>query len=120
MNIVCIEDSEPVRVLVVSVATRLGHSIDSFVDGSQADESIAKIWDSLDLVITDHNLPNLSGIEIVKRLRARGYSKRIIVYSSPLQTETRQQYLSFGVERILEKPAPIEEFRSAIFGERVK
>lgn len=83
--------------------SRDGHAIECFADGQLAlDRVIAD--PNFDLVITDHHMPNLNGLELVRHARALGYRGRIMVFSSELSNAIAAEYRRIGVDRILYKP----------------
>ena len=64
-----------------------------------------------DLVITDLQMPNMDGIELIKRLKESGYFKNIpiIVLSSKDSSADRIQCLKLGADDYIVKPFNPEE-----------
>jgi DNA-binding response OmpR family regulator len=64
-----------------------------------------------DLILTDLQMPNLDGIELIKRLKESGYFKDIpvIVLSSKEGSEDRIKCLRLGAEDYMVKPFNPEE-----------
>lgn len=102
------------RQLLEIVLGRDGHKVDSVHDGHLALEMIAKDLTAYDVVITDHHMPTISGLELVAKLRELKYPGRIIVFSSELSTAVDQSYRDFKVDHILPKPIFPSDLR-AIF-----
>lgn len=67
-KILAVDDSESVRRMVELTLDDLGHDITLAGDGVEALQE-AKT-DSYDLVITDINMPNMGGFDLIKNLRA--------------------------------------------------
>jgi DNA-binding response OmpR family regulator len=77
-----------------------------------ADEALAKVTDHsepFDVVIIDHKMPKVSGIELVQRLRATNFDGKIIVLSAHLTHENRRAYAELNVDRMLTKPFDVHE-----------
>lgn len=108
------DDMRELRQLLEIVLGRDGHKVDSVHDGNLALEMLKKDPSAYDVVITDHHMPNISGLQIVGELRAMKYPGRIIVFSSELSTEVDAAYRRHQVDHILPKPIFPSDLR-AIF-----
>lgn len=58
----------------------------------------------IDIVITDLNIGNEKGEEVISRLRSRGYSGAILVVSSETEKSRIDQLLASGTTRVFSKP----------------
>jgi two-component system response regulator (stage 0 sporulation protein F) len=67
-----------------------------------------------DVIIVDQKMPGLTGLELVKAIKVRGISGKIIVVSAYLDPELRQGYERMGVDTMFSKPFSVEELRSAV------
>jgi len=82
-----------------------------------ADEALAKVSDhseSFDVLIIDHKMPGVSGIELVQRLRAVQFDGKIIVLSAHLTDENRRAYTELNVNTMLSKPFDVHELRELV------
>ena len=59
-------------------------------------------------------MPHLSGLELVRRLRADNFRGKIVVLSAFLTDENRRAYAELNVDRMLAKPFDVRELRAAI------
>jgi two-component system chemotaxis response regulator CheY len=114
LRVLYADDMRELRHLLEIVLGRDGHKVDSVGDGQVALEMVMKNLTAYDVVITDHHMPNLSGLELVGRLRALHYPGKIIVFSSELSTEVDEGYRRHQVDHILPKPIFPSDLR-AIF-----
>ncbi|MEI7811637.1 MAG: ATP-binding protein [Ignavibacteria bacterium] len=76
-------------------------------------EAMSMIPDKIPtLVITDHNMPLMNGIQLIESIRKREESNRvqIIVVAALLTEEQQHKYSQLGVEHILPKPLEVKEF----------
>jgi DNA-binding response OmpR family regulator len=81
-RILVVEDDEDIRRLNAEVLINSGYHVDAAEDGSVA-------WDNLqlnsyDLVITDNEMPKVSGVELFKKLRAAHMALPVIMATGKL------------------------------------
>jgi len=82
-----------------------------------ADEALARVADhsqSFDVVIIDHKMPRVSGIQLVRALRGVNFAGKIVVLSAHLTDENRRAYAELNVDRMLTKPFDVQELRDVI------
>jgi CheY-like chemotaxis protein len=103
LRILYADDVRELRDVARISFTREGHAIETFADGALA---LARVMadPSFDLIITDHHMPNLNGLEFVTRLREEKYPGKIMVFSSELSDAVAKEYRRHNVDRILYKP----------------
>lgn len=61
------EDSEPLRRVLVEELRDAGHNVTAFPDGSESQD--APFFGAADIFITDLMMPNVTGIEAIKNVR---------------------------------------------------
>jgi two-component system chemotaxis response regulator CheY len=59
-------------------------------------------------------MPKVSGIELVRRLRAANFAGKIVVLSAHLTDENRSAYAELKVDTMLTKPFDVHELREVI------
>jgi two-component system, chemotaxis family, chemotaxis protein CheY len=114
LRVLYADDMRELRQLLEIVLGRDGHKVDSVPDGHLALELIKKDLRTYDVVITDHHMPTISGLELVAKLREVNFPGRIIVFSSELSTAVDASYRRHKVDHILPKPIFPSDLR-AIF-----
>ncbi|MEO7362680.1 MAG: response regulator [Gemmatimonadaceae bacterium] len=77
MKFLVVDDSATMRRIVVNSLLRIGFS--ETVEAADGVDALAKFDDSINFVITDWNMPNMSGTEFTKALRLRGDGKLVPV-----------------------------------------
>jgi CheY-like chemotaxis protein len=70
-----------------------------------------------DIVISDHHMGIMNGLELVMKLREIKYPGRIAIVSSELNEDVEEEYRNHGVNRILYKPVSLSDLRSLVFEE---
>jgi two-component system chemotaxis response regulator CheY len=114
LRVLYADDMRELRQLLEIVLGRDGHQVDSVGDGHLALELIRKDLKAYDVVITDHHMPTISGLQLVAELRAMDYPGKIIVFSSELSTSVDAAYRRHKADHILPKPIFPSDLR-AIF-----
>jgi len=111
-RILVAEDNETVRGLLFSVLTSEGFHVNVTADGEEA-------WDELhrqhyDLLVTDHEMPRLTGLNLIERLRNAGMRLPIILASGSLTPELAQDYAPLKIAALIPKPFDLWEFLNAV------
>jgi CheY-like chemotaxis protein len=83
-------------------------------DGQEALSMVAKR--KFDVVITDHRMPRSGGLELVRKLRRRNYTGKIVVLSAHLSPENIGVYEDLDVDEVVAKPINSAELRDLIEG----
>ncbi|HWA24407.1 MAG TPA: response regulator [Lacunisphaera sp.] len=104
LRVLYADDMRELRQLLEIVLGRDGHRVDSVADGQIALDILSKDLAAYDVVITDHHMPTITGLELVGQLRALKFPGKIIVFSSELSTEVDEGYRRHKVDHILPKP----------------
>jgi two-component system chemotaxis response regulator CheY len=105
-RILVVDDDISVRQLTTEMLIRAGFAVDAATDGAAGWEALqAKQYD---LVITDNFMPNLTGIEMVKKIHARSMNLPVIMATAIFPQEEFQ--LHPWLESI---PTLLKPFRAA-------
>lgn len=114
VRILYAEDVRELRDLASVVFRREGHSIECVEDGSDALNQVIQRPGDFDLIITDHHMPRMNGLEFVAELRRLRFPGKIMVFSSEINPAIAADYERLGVDRILFKPVYPSYLRQAI------
>jgi two-component system chemotaxis response regulator CheY len=120
LHILYAEDLKPLRDFMGTMLGREGHTVETAEDGAVALDRLVSDLQAFDLLITDHHMPRMNGLELVRAVRGTAFPGRIIVFSSELNESVHQQYRQLGVDLILPKPifpATFREMLQQLFGE---
>ncbi len=112
MRIVIVEDN---KGLAQGIAHRLrdqGHAVDLLHDGDQGQQFLAR--ERADIAIIDINLPRLSGLEILKHMRASGDRTPVILLTARGDTKDRVIGLDAGADDYLVKPFDMDELDARV------
>ncbi len=109
MRIMYVEDNAVNLELVRRIARLGGHEVVSYSNGKDALEALQT--DSAHLILMDIQLEGeMDGIEVIKRLRARGDQRPIIAITAYAMRGDEERILGSGCNDYLPKPLPISQF----------
>ena len=114
MQILVVEDEKAVGHMIAMV---LGGPASKVVRANSGWEALIKIGATakpFDVVITDHRMPRMTGLQLVRELRARTFGGKILVLSAHLSDEDIQAYQDLGVDMMMSKPFDFEELQQAM------
>ncbi len=69
LRVLCAEDDPSIADLLMLVLIKGGHKVECVENGNAALQRISADLNSFDLVVTDHEMPSLHGLELVRELR---------------------------------------------------
>ena len=107
MRVILIEDNRSLAKGIENALKDLGHAVDHLDDGLEADAFLSR--ETADVAIVDINLPRLSGIEIIRRQRARGNAIPMLMLTARGKTSERVEGLEVGADDYLVKPFDMAE-----------
>lgn len=111
LRVLYADDLRPLRELMSLMLQREKHEVESVENGSEALARLSGSPAGYDLLITDHHMPRLNGLELVRRARALDYPGKIIVFSSELGPAVHEEYRRLNVDLLLPKPVFPVTFR---------
>jgi two-component system OmpR family response regulator len=112
MRILVVEDEEMLARLISRVLVEEGYAVETEANGRQA--LMRALADDYDLLIVDWMLPDLSGVQLVKRLRAAEVGTPTIMLTARDQIEDRVEGLDAGADDYLPKPFAFPELLARV------
>lgn len=114
--ILLVDDSKNDRILYSKLIRSLipNYTILEAENGKHAMDIIKQ--SSPALVITDHNMPVMSGYDLVKQLSVTRlkYTPPVIILSGDINKTIEAEYKEFGIEFVFQKPVNLSAFKIAI------
>jgi two-component system phosphate regulon response regulator OmpR len=83
-RILVVEDEPDIRRINAVVLHRAGYHVDTAEDGKEGWKAVSHAPDSYALLITDHNMPGLTGLALVKKLRDARMTLPVIMATAAL------------------------------------
>jgi two-component system chemotaxis response regulator CheY len=113
-TIMTVDDSASVRQMVSFTLKEAGYNVIEAIDGIDA---LSKAnGQVLNLIVTDMNMPNMDGIELIKNIRANPQHKfiPIIMLTTESQSEKKMEGKSAGATGWIVKPFQPEQLLAVI------
>lgn len=111
LRIIVVEDSEELRLLLVSGLGQLGHQVRGVADGPALDAALNEA--PAEMVILDIGLPGEDGVAIAKRLR-RSCTCGIVMVTSYGRVDDRVHSFGSGADLYFVKPVDLRELDAAL------
>lgn len=102
MKFLVVDDSATMRRILVNSLQRIGYS--EFVEAADGKEALDRCDHEVQFVITDWNMPNMSGIELAKSLRTAGNLVPILMVTTRSVREDIMSAIDAGVNNYVVKP----------------
>ena len=112
MRILIAEDDRVLADGLLRALRNAGYSVDQVANGTEADAALAS--HSFDLVILDLGLPKLHGLEVLRRLRARGAAVPVLILTADDGVEQRVKGLDLGADDYMAKPFSLQELEARV------
>src|SRR4029077_19130019 len=119
LRILIVEDSSAMRSYVrgaLEAAPELGDDLEIVEAASGFDALRLLPRNTYDLVITDINMPDINGLELVRFVRQSAHLRRValLIVSTQSSERDRARALALGADEFLAKPFTPEMLRSAV------
>jgi DNA-binding response OmpR family regulator len=111
-RILLVDDEQPIQTLLSFPLQRDGYEVVHASDGREALARFAE--QTFDLVVLDVMLPRMDGLEVCRRLRAKGERVPIIMLSAKSEEIDKVLGLELGADDYITKPFSMREFRSRV------
>ncbi|WP_129339372.1 response regulator [Cellulomonas endophytica] len=114
MRVLVADDSRVMRQIVVRTLRQAGYDwqVREAANGAEALEAVRE--DEPDVVLSDWNMPEMTGIELLRRLRAEGFETPFGFVTSEGSAEMRETADEAGALFLIAKPFTAESFREVI------
>ena len=107
MRLLVVEDEENLRTVIRKRLMKEGYSVDACDDGQEALDYMAV--SPYDTVILDIMMPKMSGMEVLKKMRAGGDQTPVLFLTAKDGIEDRVKGLDSGADDYLVKPFALQE-----------
>lgn len=115
LKILVVEDTLDTRELLHFYFTRTGYTVSTAGDGQEG--LYMTKAEKPDLIITDVNMPNMDGVEMVKQIRADAEIAHIpILVFTAANSTTEEDLAEAGANRIFQKPFDFDEMQEIVRG----
>jgi len=112
--VLLVDDQRDIVRLLHSTLQTLGHGLD-IIDAPSGEEALLiASRHKVDLLVADYLLPGISGVELMRKVRARNPDLKVIFISGVTERKARGEMLGAGAVAIFDKPIPLADFLDAV------
>jgi len=111
-RILIIDDEIIIRKLFIRLLTREKYKVLTAANGKKGIETVKK--EKLDLVILDLKMPEMDGIEALKRIKEFNKNIRVIIITAYGTIKSASEALNLGADDFISKPFDIAKIRVTI------
>ena len=114
--LVLAEDDDDLRSALGDLLAVDGFEVASVRDGTRLVDLMARCAEGRrmpEVIVTDHRMPGISGIEVLERLRRRGIKVPVIVITA-FGEEVGDIARALGANAVFEKPFDPDDLRTAV------
>lgn len=112
MRILLVEDDAMLADALARAFTQSAHTVDVISNGEDADKALLAA--EYDIVVLDIGLPQIDGLEVLRRLRARRSSVPVLLMTARDAIEERVAGLDRGADDYITKPFHLSELEARV------
>lgn len=104
-NILIVDDSSTMRKIISRSLRQAGLAIDEIFEAGDGIEGLNVLsGKSVDLILSDINMPNMDGLEFIKSVRASGKTMPIVMITTEGGEDIIKEALTNGASDSIKKP----------------
>ena len=107
MDLLLVEDDDGFRETAARWLARMGHTVEQAANGQEALRQFDR--KHFDVAIVDMNMPGITGMELLQRVKERGTDTEIIILTGQATVENAVEAMKMGASDYLTKPFPLAE-----------
>lgn len=114
MKVLIVDDSKAMRLIVGRTLKQAGLPDLTVVEATNGAEALEKIESSApDFVLSDWNMPEMNGIDLLREVRKRGHAVKFAFVTSESSPETHATAIEAGAAFVVTKPFTPETLQEA-------
>jgi len=113
-HVLYVDDEQAIVFLMKRLLERQGYRVSAFTDPQEALAAVRAYPDQFDLVVTDYNMPGMSGLEVAQALREICPDLPVVLASGYITEELRAQAPAAGIREVIYKPNTVDELCGAV------
>ena len=113
-HILFVDDEPDLVALGTELLSDLGYRVSGFTRASAAIEELRGRLDSVDLVISDLTMPEMSGLDLARTLLAERPDLPIILTTGYSGALTQEEMVLAGIRALISKPAMLEMLATTV------
>jgi two-component system chemotaxis response regulator CheY len=116
-RVLVVDDSSSIRAIIKKIIKVSGFDVAEFLDACDGREALSIMAaNQVDLVLTDINMPNMNGLDLIARIKEneRLASVPVVVVSTEGSEKKMAEAVSLGAVGYVKKPFVPEEIKQTL------
>ena len=115
-KILVVDDDVGVCDLLCEFLTGLGYQVSTVTSGEEA--LVKAGGDRLDAILLDVRMPGMSGLDVLRRIRALGSAVRVVMLTALEDEAIQQEALRLGANDYVTKPFRLNDLEAHLGGSK--
>jgi len=116
-NVLIVDDSSTMRKIISRSLRQAGLSVDEIYEAGDGIEGLnAMEGKSIDLILSDINMPNMDGLEFIKSVRAKGSKVPIVMITTEGGEDILKEAITNGASDSIKKPFTPDQLHEKLGG----
>jgi len=113
-HIMYVDDYEALVFLAGRLLRKQGYRVTTFVSGEEALDWFGHSQEPVDLLVTDQNMPGMSGVDLVRAVRQLRPSQRVAIVSGHVSEQLVKEAHAVGVSDVLGKQDSMDALAESV------
>lgn len=116
-NVLIVDDSSSMRAIVKKIIKVSGFNVGEFLAAADGKEALKVLKDEwVDIVLTDINMPNMNGMELIAEMKKDELIRSIpvVMITTEGSKKMMQEAMNFGASGYVKKPFLPEDIKRAL------
>jgi len=115
--VLIVDDSSTMRKIISRSLRQAGLPVDDIFEAGDGIEGLNVLGDkSVDLILSDINMPNMDGLEFIKQVRGNGNTVPIVMITTEGGEDIIKEALSSGASASIKKPFTPDQLNEKLGG----
>jgi two-component system, chemotaxis family, chemotaxis protein CheY len=116
-NVLIVDDSSTMRKIISRSLRQAGLQVDDIYEAGDGIEGLSVMeGKSIQLILSDINMPNMDGLEFIKNVRAKGVTVPIVMITTEGGEDILKEALTNGASDSIKKPFTPEQLNEKLGG----
>ncbi|MGA7829264.1 MAG: response regulator [Geobacteraceae bacterium] len=116
-NVLIVDDSSTMRKIISRSLRQAGLAVDDIFEAGDGVEGLSVLGEkSVDLILSDINMPNMDGLEFIKQVRANGNNVPIVMITTEGGEDIIKEAISSGASASIKKPFTPDQLNEKLGG----
>lgn len=113
-RILLVDDQRDILRLLHATLDTLGHKLEIYEAPSGEEALLEVARHRFDMMVSDYKLPGMTGVELMKKVRAKNPDVKSVLITAMTDKKTREEMREAGAMALFDKPIPLADFLDVV------